>query len=84
MTGAFGLNLQFCHRMAFLTQTFDYKDKIQAMHRIYRTGQTKDVEIYDFFVDVGLERIIRASLDKKERTLDNIIKCIKDGRYECL
>ena len=83
-TGAFGLNLQFCHRMAFLTQTFDYKDKIQAMHRIYRTGQTKDVEIYNFFVDVGLECIIRSSLDKKERTLDNIIKCIKDGRYECL
>ena len=45
--GSMGLNLQFCNNIIYYTQTFDYKDKEQSLHRIYRTGQTKDVNIYN-------------------------------------
>ena len=79
-TGSLGLNLQFCNNVIFYSQTFDYKDKIQALHRVYRTGQTKDVTVYDFYTNTGLESIIRASLEKKESTLENIKKIIeKEG-----
>lgn len=83
-TGAFGLNLQFCHNMIFASQTFDYKDKVQAMHRVVRTGQEKTVKIYDMYVNVGLENIIRSSLAKKENTLDNLKKIIEQKGVEAL
>lgn len=76
-SGAFGLNLQFCHNILFFTQTFDYKDKIQALHRVYRSGQAKDVNYYNFYVKVGLEKIIRKSLDKKQSTAYNVKKFIE-------
>ena len=83
-TGAFGLNLQFCHNMIFASQTFDYKDKVQAMHRVVRTGQENTVKIYDMYVNVGLENIIRSSLAKKENTLDNLKKIIEQKGIEVL
>lgn len=70
--GSMGLNLQFCNNIIYYTQTFDYKDKEQSLHRIYRTGQQRDVNIYNFWVKTGLEDIIKASLDKKENVLNNV------------
>ena len=70
--GSLGLNLQFANNIIFLTPTFDYKHKIQAMHRIYRIGQTKECNIYNFFVNTGLERIIQKSLCKKENVLSHV------------
>jgi SNF2 family DNA or RNA helicase len=70
--GSMGLNLQFCNNIIYYTQTFDYKDKEQSMHRVYRTGQQKDVNIYNFWVNTGLEKIIKASLSKKQNVLNNV------------
>lgn len=83
-TGAFGLNLQFCHNIIFASQTFDYKDKIQALHRVVRTGQKNTVKVYDLYVNVGLENIIRSSLEKKENTLDNLKRIIEKKGVEAL
>ena len=74
--GSFGLNLQYANNIIYYTQTFDYKDKVQSMHRIYRTGQKKDCNIYNFWVNTGLDNIIKKSLDKKENTLNNVEKII--------
>ena len=68
----------------FFSQTFDYKDKIQALHRVYRTGQTRNVEIFDFYTNTGLENIIRSSLDKKQNTLDNIKRIIEQKGIKAL
>lgn len=74
--GSMGLNLQFANNIIYFTQTFDYKDKIQSMHRIYRIGQKKDCNIYNFWVNTGLDKLIKKSLDKKENTLNNVGKII--------
>ena len=78
--GAFGLNLQFCKNMIFADHTFDYAQRIQSEARIYRIGQENDVNYYNLWCDVGLERLIRGSLEKKTRLLDEVKKEIdKNG-----
>lgn len=83
-SGAMGLNLQSCHNVIFFTQTFDAKDKTQALYRVYRTGQTSDVFVHEFWVTTGLEQLIRKSLDKKQSTLANVEKFIKQHGVEGL
>ena len=73
-SGSMGHNLQFCHNIIYLSQTFDYKDKEQSLHRIYRVGQTKPCNIYNFYIKTGLEKIIKTNLNKKV----NILTVIKD------
>jgi len=68
-SGSLGHNLQFCNNIIYLSQTFDYKDKEQSLHRIYRVGQTKTCNIYNFYVNTGLEKIIENNLHKKVNTL---------------
>lgn len=75
-SGSLGHNLQFCNNIIYLSQTFDYKDKEQSLHRIYRIGQTKPCNIYNFYVNTGLEKLIRNNLDKKVNTLTTIKKYI--------
>jgi SNF2 family DNA or RNA helicase len=77
-SGSMGLNLQNCRNVVFFSQTFDQKDKIQALHRVYRTGQERDVNEYQLWVRTGLEEIIRKSLRKKESTLKNLEKFIAE------
>lgn len=75
-SGSLGLNLQSCKNLVFFTQTFDYKDKIQSLHRVFRYGQKSNVIIHDFWVKTGLEDLIFASLEKKENLLRNVKKTI--------
>lgn len=76
--GAFGLNLQFCKNIIFADHTFDYAQRIQAEARIYRIGQADNVNYYNLWCDIGLERIIRASLDKKTNLLNEVKKEIEN------
>lgn len=83
--GSFGLNLQFCNNIIFADQTFDYAQKIQAEHRIYRIGQTSCVHYYNLICKNGMEKIIMSSLHKKTNLLDEIKKEIsKKGEKEWL
>lgn len=77
--GSFGLNLQFCNNIIFADQTFDYSQKIQAEHRIYRLGQSKDVHYYNLICECGMEKVIMKSLNKKINLLDEIKKEINKG-----
>lgn len=74
--GSMGRNWQFANNIIYFTQTFNYGDKVQSMHRIYRTGQKKDCNIYNLWVNTGLDDLIKKSLDKKENVSDNIKKII--------
>ena len=76
--GSVGLNLQFANNIIYFTQTFDYKDKIQSMHRIYRIGQNKDCNVYNFWVNTGLDDLIKKSLDKKQNVSDNVKRFISN------
>ncbi len=83
--GSFGLNLQFCNNIIFADQTFDYSQKIQAEHRIYRIGQDKEVTYYNLICKCGMEKIIMKSLNKKTNLLDEVKKEItKVGEVEWL
>lgn len=83
--GAFGLNLQFCKNMIFADHTFDYAQQIQAEARVFRMGQENDVNYYNLWCNCGLERLIRGSLEKKTRLLDEVKKEIdKNGAEQWL
>lgn len=75
-TGSKGLNLQFCNNIIFFSQTFDYAHKEHAIHRVYRNGQTKDVNVWNLWLNVGLESLFSANLDKKLSTASHINKII--------
>lgn len=74
--GSLGLNLQHANNVIYYSQTFDYKDKEQSKHRVYRTGQRRNVNIYNFWVNTGLDNLIRKSLSKKQGVLQNVEKII--------
>ena len=70
--GAYGLNLQYCRHIIFAEHSFDYAQREQAEARIYRMGQQYDVNYYNLWCDVGLERLIQGSLNKKANLLDEV------------
>lgn len=74
--GSVGLNLQCANNIIYYSQTFDFKDKEQARCRVYRTGQKKTVNIYNMWINTGLENIIKDSLRKKESLLQNVERMI--------
>lgn len=75
--GAYGLNLQFCKYVIFAEHCFDYAQRIQAEARVYRIGQDYDVTYYNLWCDVGLENMIKQSLEKKANLLDEVKKEIE-------
>lgn len=77
--GAYGLNLQFCKRMIFAEHSFDYAQREQAEHRIYRMGQDGDVTYYNLWCNCGLERLIKGCLEKKINLLEEVKKEIEKG-----
>lgn len=72
--GAFGLNLQFCHNIIFADHTFDYAQRLQAEARIYRIGQTENVNYYNLWCECGLEKLIQGCLNKKGNLLNQVKK----------
>ena len=71
-TGAFGLNLQFCNKIMFSSISFNYSHIEQAIYRIKRLGQNKEIEYTYFASDLGIYNMIYENLYKK-RTLQEII-----------
>ena len=78
-TGAFGLNLQFCHRIAFASLTFDYAKIDQAMSRIKRIGQENDIEYTYFTSNLGIYNMIKENIVKKQSLKELIIDKIEKG-----
>lgn len=76
--GAFGLNLQFCRNIIFADHTFDYAQRIQAEARIYRIGQSEDITYHSLWCEIGLEKMIKASLEKKSSLLSTMNGLIMD------
>lgn len=65
-----GLNLQKYNVVVYFDKTFDYAQRIQSEHRIFRTGQTEDCIYYDLTGNVGLETLIDKNIIKKANLLD--------------
>lgn len=78
-TGAYGLNLQFCNKIAFSSITFDYSKTEQAISRIKRIGQNKDIEYTYFTSDLGIFNMIFENNKKKRDLKELLIDKIKEG-----
>lgn len=76
--GAYGLNLQFCDRMAFASLTFDYGKIEQAQARIKRIGQNKDIEYVYFTSNLGIYDLIEQNIRNKTNLSDLMIRKVKE------
>lgn len=76
--GSYGLNLQFCNRIAFASLTFDYAKVEQAQARIKRIGQESDIEYTYFSSDLGIYNLIELNLLNKTRLSKMMIDKIKE------
>lgn len=63
--GSLGLNLQEYKNIVFYEKTWDYAQLEQAKRRIYRLGQSEDVNYYFLTGDMGLEKLIDNSIENK-------------------
>lgn len=77
--GSFGLNLQQYSKIIFFDKTFDYAQRDQAEHRIYRMGQKEDVTYYDLTGNVNLEHTIDQNIGYKQNLLDEFKKLLNKG-----
>ena len=77
--GSFGLNLQQYNKIIFFDKTFDYAQRDQAEHRIYRMGQQEDVTYYDLTGDVNLEYTIDQNIEYKQSLITEFKKLLNKG-----
>lgn len=63
-------NLQMCNRIIFYTMDYSYIKYNQMLHRVYRMGQTKPVQIDVLIAEGTVERQIWRSVQNKERMSD--------------
>lgn len=68
--GSLGLNLQEYKNIIFYEKTWDYAQLEQAKRRIYRLGQSEDVNYYFLTGNLGLENLIDQSIAKKTSLLN--------------
>ena len=68
--GAYGLNLQFCHRLIFYSHDWNWGTRAQAEDRVHRLGQEHDVEITNIKASCSIDAQIIRCLDRKERLSD--------------
>lgn len=73
--GSFGLNLQEYKNIIFYDKTWDYAQLEQAKRRIYRLGQSEDVDYYFLTSDLGLDKLMRNCVKNK----NNLLNFFKDA-----
>ena len=77
--GGVGLNLQVADTVILLDVDYNPQRDIQALSRVYRVGQTKDVKVYRLITDTAVEQRmfdIASTKQKMER------KVIQAGGYD--
>lgn len=68
----YSLNLQFCHRIIYLSNSWDLGTRLQSEDRVHRIGQTEQVSITDIYAYNSLDVRILRCLDKKTDILDSV------------
>lgn len=82
--GSLGLNLQAYNHIIFYDKTFDYAQREQAEHRIYRVGQESNVIYHSLSADVGLDSLIQKNIDKKVGMLNYFKKMASESKVEVI
>lgn len=68
--GKFGLNLQITNQLVFTDIPYTPSDVFQIIGRVFRTGQTEDVDIRFIYCIDSLEEDLFAILERKQREID--------------
>lgn len=68
---SYGLNLQDYNRIVFWDKTWDYAQREQIEHRVFRTGQKQECIYYDLTGDAGLDQMMNSSIARKEKLLND-------------
>lgn len=73
---SFGQWIKLCHNVIFFSQTFDYRLKVKMVHDIDYINAKGEINIYDFWVNTGLDEMIRKNLLMKHDVLTNVCNVI--------
>lgn len=68
---AWGMNWQNCNKMIFTGLSDSYEQYYQAIRRIWRYGQTKDVNVY--IVTSEAEGAVKNNIERKEKDAQKMI-----------
>lgn len=68
----FSLNLQFCHKIIYLSNDWELGKRLQSEDRVHRIGQDHDVDITDIYACNTLDEKVLDCLRRKEALLDSI------------
>lgn len=76
----FGLNLQFCHKIAFVGLSDSFEQYYQAVRRCWRFGQRKPVDVYVITADIegAVVRNIQRKESDSERMMEGMVEYMKD------
>lgn len=81
----YSLNLQFCHKIIYMSNDWDLGTRLQSEDRVHRLGQEHDVEIVDICAYNTIDEKILDCLCRKENLLDSIkgeIEKSKDKNFK--
>lgn len=76
-----GCNFQdYCHTAIFAGIDYKFNDFIQAIHRIYRFGQTKQVNIHIIYTENEYEvlKVLYKKWEKHKELQQNMIELVKE------
>lgn len=78
--GGYGLNLQFCSRMIYYSNDFNWATRAQSEDRVHRIGQTEDVRITDICANCKIDARILKNLNSKESLVDWFKRELQDNK----
>lgn len=68
--GKFGLNLQVTNQIIFVDLPYTPTDVFQYIGRIFRTGQTEDVDVHFLYHEESLEENLFSVLERRQQEID--------------
>lgn len=75
-----GMCLEKCSHVVFYTQTFDYKQKLQSLGEVIANEKLLEVNIHDFWLNTGLDNLIREKQQKKKSLLLQVSRMIHKNK----
>ena len=76
----YSLNLQFCHKIIYMSNDWDLGTRLQSEDRVHRIGQEKDIDIIDICASNTIDEKMLDCLQRKEYLLDSIKKEIDNNK----
>lgn len=76
----YSLNLQFCHRIIYLSNDWDLGTRLQSEDRIHRLGQEDEVSILDLCAENTIDEKILSCLKNKEYLLSTMQREIDEAK----